>query len=575
MVPACDFCGTARARLTRGRPTGVTAIKKMARFGAGLAFALVCIALMMFLHRFTDMSGSVTYLEWDSTALLRADGTEQVFDPAGVPPSAAPGEAYRLTAALPPRADTGTCLLFEVSGLDCEVWLDGQALYASAAATLGDAVGLGRVQLPLPSGGGEQLVMLVRAAQDAAGVFPPLLRITADPTDNKGSIAYANYYALPAGALALALALLWGIFLLGLTRRQPDWHLLLPIAAAACLIVQPLATAFGAYFFPPGWLRVLGWRGLPVLALAALVAYLALQREQSFRRALGWITLWSAGVLLVCWAVSAAAGGYLAGFLASEWSALVETGYYNGLLYWLTVWLVVVCAALSTRQLVHSIVRMQTETHTLALKNQLAMDNYRHLEEKLRESAALRHEFTHQLTYLSALYGAQNWAGIGQFLETMQLRNKQTSRLPFTPHEALDAMLQNAADRAEKAGVRFEAAVSVPRAVSIPDGDLCTFFMNLLDNALEAAAQAPEGRREIRLRASIRNGFLGICCENGYNGRLVTDSHGRLATTKADPEAHGFGLTLMRQVAEKYGSILDISCTDTVFTVQTALKLPG
>lgn len=553
----------------------MTAIKKAARFGAGLAFALVCIALMMFLHRFTDMSGNVTYLEWDSAVLVRADGTEQPFDPTGVPPDPAPGESYRLTATLPARANAGTCLLFEVSGLDCEVQLDGQALYASSAATPGDAVGLGRVQLPLPTGGGEQLVMQVRVVPDAAGVFPPLLRLTDDPTDNKGSIAYANYYALPAGALALVLALLWGIFLLGLTRRQPDWRLLLPIAAAACLVVQPLATAFGAYFFPPVWVRVLGWHGLRLLALAALAAYLTLQREQAFRRALGWITLWSAAVLLVCWGVSAATGGHLAAFLAAEWSALLTTGYYNGLLYWLTVWLVGVCAALSTWKLVHSIVQMQTEARTLTLKNQLAMDNYRHLEDKLRESAALRHEFTHQLTRLNAMYDAQNWAGIGQFLETMQLRNKQTSRLTFTPHEALNAMLQNAADRAGQAGIRLEAAVQVPRGVDIPDEDLCTFFMNLLDNALEAAAQAPEGQREIRLRVSVKNGFLAICCENSYSGRLATDSHGKLTTTKADPEAHGFGLTLMRQVAEKYNSILDISYTGTVFTVQTALKLPG
>ena len=49
---------------------------------------------------------------------------------------------------------------------------------------------------------------------------------------------------------------------------------------------------------------------------------------------------------------------------------------------------------------------------------------------------------------------------------------------------------------------------------------------------------------------------------------------GGLLSRKSHPEFHGFGIAKMRALAEKYKSILDISYTDTVFTVQTALKLP-
>ena len=80
--------------------------------------------------------------------------------------------------------------------------------------------------------------------------------------------------------------------------------------------------------------------------------------------------------------------------------------------------------------------------------------------------------------------------------------------------------------------------------------------------------------RFIRVRIVLRNGFLGVSCTNSYSGTLNTDSSGRLRTTKEDPTAHGFGLDQMTAVAEKYHSILDISYTDTEFTVQTALKLP-
>ena len=55
---------------------------------------------------------------------------------------------------------------------------------------------------------------------------------------------------------------------------------------------------------------------------------------------------------------------------------------------------------------------------------------------------------------------------------------------------------------------------------------------------------------------------------------MRTDDAGNLLTTKDDPTEHGFGLMKMRSIAEKYGSVLDVSYTESRFTVMTALKLP-
>ena len=51
-------------------------------------------------------------------------------------------------------------------------------------------------------------------------------------------------------------------------------------------------------------------------------------------------------------------------------------------------------------------------------------------------------------------------------------------------------------------------------------------------------------------------------------------THGTARTTKGDAASHGFGLARMRAVAEKYDSILDVSWTDSRFTVQTAPQFP-
>ena len=115
--------------------------------------------------------------------------------------------------------------------------------------------------------------------------------------------------------------------------------------------------------------------------------------------------------------------------------------------------------------------------------------------------------------------------------------------------------------------------IFAPEDLAIPAEDLCSLLMNLLDNALEGAAKVGPGAF-VRLRIQVNQGFLTVQCENRFDGAVQTDGRGSLRSTKADPDAHGFGLAQMRAVAEKYGSVLDLCWTDTVFTVRTALKLP-
>lgn len=99
--------------------------------------------------------------------------------------------------------------------------------------------------------------------------------------------------------------------------------------------------------------------------------------------------------------------------------------------------------------------------------------------------------------------------------------------------------------------------------------------MNMLDNALEAAAEADAGKRFVRFQIETKNGFLAVKCENSYSGKCRQDANGNYITTKNDAETHGFGLKLMSAVAVRYHSMLDIFTSENqTFTVQTALKLP-
>jgi signal transduction histidine kinase len=61
---------------------------------------------------------------------------------------------------------------------------------------------------------------------------------------------------------------------------------------------------------------------------------------------------------------------------------------------------------------------------------------------------------------------------------------------------------------------------------------------------------------------------------DNYVGDLELDLHDGLPrTTKDDPASHGYGLTTMRQVAERLGGSLTVRVEDGWFTVRVLLAL--
>ena len=477
--------------------------------------------------RLIPQSGdSLVSLEWETGAVVSTDGSEHAFDPAGRLPSLEEGEFYRFSLTLPEGRARAQRLTFGAEGLELTVYLDGEPVWYSLTAAWMDGARLEPVQLLLPAGGGETLTMVLRPAAESTAVLPPVLRFPVP-----------SGYGLPAEMSSRILVLFWGLFLMNMARGTTNRKLLLPLLAVALRTLQQIAIRYQGDNLPHAVLSALASDWMVILSALAMVLYLALQRR-SFWRAFGIFTAVCMGGLLALSAFSAFQNHTWSGTLVGAAVVLFRRGNVVGLIYWATLWLIVASALLAAWDLARSILRTQRESQALALRNQLIMDNYRALEQKMRESAA-------------------------------------SSPLLYSSNLVVNAILQDAAGRARAAGVSFRVTALVPEELPFPDEDLCALLMNLLDNALEGAARTPEGReRSILFRARIFKGFLVLRCENTFDGYVKTDGQGHLLTIKDEPSSHGFGMAQMRSVAHKYHARLDVDYTGQRFTVQTALQLP-
>lgn len=129
----------------------------------------------------------------------------------------------------------------------------------------------------------------------------------------------------------------------------------------------------------------------------------------------------------------------------------------------------------------------------------------------------------------------------------------------YTENLALNSVLQIKFGVAKSKGIQISHDINVPPNFSLQAGELGVLFGNLLDNAIEACEKVSEEKRQIRITVKMKNSDLILYMVNSKQEKK-TD----LLTTKKEKEKHGFGVSSVERIVEKYdGEILFEDCEDT------------
>lgn len=554
--------------------------KKKRVFICGAIFLWICIMTLAFLHQFTDdPTFLLGELDWERVEIVNGDElVRSLRTDLWEEPALAEGESFRFVSHLPeeelnPAIYDSAFLLFETGGMDVTVLLDGEEYYRSSSSDEGQNMQFTQCRLTLPpSAAGKELTMLVSPKGGPLLLFPPYVRITSEEDILSFHAAINNTYALPAGAFAFGFVLICLIFIIGVAMGDPDWSLLLLASSAAITTLRQLNEGFGYYFFSYSTYRFISGTYFPLLPTSLLILYLLLNRKRSFWRRLGTLTLYAALVLDVCYLISRLFSG---GFSLAVRSILdgVSEGYLGGLLSYIGIYLLLSCGCIAAGTLLQSQLKIRSDAQALALRNQLIQDNYHTMERTVQNTSALRHEWKNQLAALHLLAQKGDLEELRSTLSNLDKQMEKLSPRQYSRNFAVDAILRNAAARAEDLGIAFSAIAPLPEELPIEEADLCSFLINLLDNAIVGASHTPPGKREVECSLKINQGYLAVSCENSYAGLLKLDERGKIQTTKPERENHGFGLMQMRSVAKKYGGALDVSYTEDRFTVQAAMRL--
>lgn len=196
---------------------------------------------------------------------------------------------------------------------------------------------------------------------------------------------------------------------------------------------------------------------------------------------------------------------------------------------------------------------------------------YRLMDELYRKERMFRHDINNKLTASLSMLEYGNLHECSTLLREISEQIGSYKRQEYCENTLLNTVLSNKLGYAEELGIQVKTTIQVGE-LKLSPSDLCSVFSNILDNAIEACQKIPaENKPFLSLSASTLHGYLVVRCENSALSGLQADSSNHSAS-RGDSHAHGWGLEILRQIAQKYDGNLHVEFSDGVFRLEEILR---
>lgn len=210
---------------------------------------------------------------------------------------------------------------------------------------------------------------------------------------------------------------------------------------------------------------------------------------------------------------------------------------------------------------------LKEHTHLLEMQSR----QYRTLQEHMRQTAGLRHDFRHSVYLLSSLAEKDDIDSIRAHLAGYEARLAENTPVNYCANAALNALFGYYCEMAVSAGIDTDWHIELPEPLPATELDMVSLFGNLMENAIDGCRTVPKDRRYFCLTTEIRHGSsLYIVSTNSFDGRVQKGKDGYHSTKHS---GNGIGLTAITAAAEKYNGSARATNSDTEFFVDVVLKM--
>ncbi len=202
-------------------------------------------------------------------------------------------------------------------------------------------------------------------------------------------------------------------------------------------------------------------------------------------------------------------------------------------------------------------------------QNSVNLEYYKNVEQNSVEARKIRHDLANmvQTAYEIMENGTDSdKESAKKMLSQLKTEVADIKIERFCQNTLVNAIASNKAAECRKNGIDFDFDLRVPETLDIEEIDICKAYVNIFDNAINAA-KAIDGKRYVKIKSFTyeSDGMLYITGENN----VAPDYEDK---KKSRTGEHGYGLRILRDTAEKYGGRLVTDDKGDTFTVVMTMR---
>lgn len=202
----------------------------------------------------------------------------------------------------------------------------------------------------------------------------------------------------------------------------------------------------------------------------------------------------------------------------------------------------------------------------LERQNQDQVAHYTALYDRNNETHRLRHDLHNFLLSAQTLIDLGDIEKLKEHIEKKR-EAVRPQKLTDTGNPLLDAVLS--AKQHDSPEIDFQILLPQLNCEHIDPMDTAMLLAAALDNAVEGCTGCPEPY--IQLRVEQKGYIIHFDIQNPTHNK-PREQLGRLVSTKAEPEKHGYGVLSMRRIAERYNGNLIWNVENGVFILRVLMQ---
>ena len=213
--------------------------------------------------------------------------------------------------------------------------------------------------------------------------------------------------------------------------------------------------------------------------------------------------------------------------------------------------------------------KLREELRIKDYQNALNLEYYKNVENSSNEVRKIRHDLADIIQTAYEVVHSGNDVdreAAERMLDQLRTEVADIKIEKFCLNTLVNVIASNKANECRKNDIAYDFDLNVPRFVGIEDVDICKAYVNIFDNAINAA-KALEENRYIKIRSFVdeNDGMLYISSENA----VAPDYEEKKKKRTGD---HGYGLKILEDTAEKYGGHAAANQSGGIFTCVFAAR---